>query len=115
MTTAILTGVYNEYGYVIRKNGRVIYAAGNHWGDSQDYVGIYVGADDGLSIRMPLLEDADVYSVEEIRRLCIESLMEACEYPTRYGIRGKHKCKEVVYDKDLNPLEAAYKCGSLTR
>ena len=32
---AKLTGAYNEYDYVIRKNSRVIYAAGNSPFESQ--------------------------------------------------------------------------------
>jgi len=42
---AVITGVYNELGYVVRKNGIAVYAAGNYPFCSHEYVEAKDGMD----------------------------------------------------------------------
>lgn len=121
-----LTGSYNEYGYVIRKNSRVIYAAGNSPSESQIYIGIREFKKDtyhtdgrryrkGHLLREPIPEDANVYSLEVIGTLCANALTDMCDRPELYGLKGEYEAGKASYSKNLNPLEEAYKCGALTR
>ena len=64
MKEAVITGVYNELGYVVRKNGRAIYAAGNNPYESQDYL----SAEDGVG-------------VEKMAHFCGSTVAEIVEAP----------------------------------
>lgn len=109
-----LTGAFNEYGYVIRKNSRVIYAAGNSPYESQSY-GFSRQGGYGSIVKDPIPEDANVYSLEVIGTLCATTLVDVCDHPELYGLKGECEAGKALYSKALNPLEEAYKCGALTK
>lgn len=106
-----LTAQYNEYGYVIRKNSRVIYAAGNGAQGSQDYIGIHERTLQKESIP----EDASVFPLWKIEKFCEGMIREISSRPELHNLKGEYQAGEVLYSKDLNPLEEAYKCGALAR
>jgi hypothetical protein len=111
---AKLTGAYNEYGYVVRKNSRVIYAAGNSPYESQTYRFSRHGGY-GSIVKDPIPEDANVESLEEIEHGCKVVLSDMAEHPELYDLKGEYEAGKVLYSKTLNPLEEAYKCGALTK
>ena len=111
---AKLSGSYNKYGYVVRKNSRVIYAAGNSPYESQIY-GFSRHGGYGSIVKDPIPEDANVYSLEVIGTLCANALVDMCDRPELYGLKGEHEAGKALYSKTLNPLEEAYKCGALAK
>lgn len=111
---AKLTGSFNEYGYVIRKNSRVVYAAGNSPFESQTYAFSRHGGY-GSIVKDPIPENANVYSLEVIGTLCANALVDMCDRPELYGLKGEYEAGKASYSKGLNPLEEAYKCGALTK
>jgi len=60
MEEVVFTGVYNELGYVIREDGRDIYAAGNYPFCSQEYV----KAEDGMGVE--IIAEFCATTIEEI-------------------------------------------------
>jgi hypothetical protein len=115
MATAILTGSYNEYGYVIRKKSRIIYAAGNCQGDSQAYIGSMVDKK-GTYQKTPLDEDdVNILLLEEIQTFCNWMIEEMCRHPDWHNLKDECTKGSISYAKDLNPLEAAHKCRALTK
>ena len=111
---SIITGSYNEYGYVIYQNGTPKYAAGNCPTDSQTYIGIEEGEPEFFHLQ-PLGDTADLLSLEEIKGYCESTLEEACEYPERYKLRGDNTAGKIRYAPKMIPLGMAYRCGTLRR
>jgi hypothetical protein len=116
---AKLTGSYNEYGYVVRKNGRTIYAAGNSPYGSQTYIGSKLVCNGSLVSLEAIPEGSDVLDIKTISRYCENTITEMHDYPHLWGLKLKkgneYEIGSVEFAKDLNPLAAAYQCGALTR
>ena len=113
-----LNAQYNEYGYVIFKNSRAIYAAGNSPYESQAYVGSRHSGYKGAA-KDAIPEGAYVLSLEAIAKYCESTLTEMCDYPERWDWKLKegveYKLGSVKFSRHLNPLEQAYNCGALTQ
>lgn len=111
---ARISGSYNEYGYVIRKNSKAIYAAGNGAHGSQDYL---YSPDFKLE---PIPEEAigeTVYPLWKIELFCKEMVFQMSTHPELYDLKGTaegYAIGKTTYSKELNPLRAAYECGALT-
>ena len=74
-----LTAKYNEYGYVIFKSSRPIYAAGNSAYESQGYVGSELTR--GVVSKKPIPEDAGVLSLDAIAKYCESTVTNMVERP----------------------------------
>ena len=101
-----LTGVYSELGYVIKKNGKPVYASGNSLFDSQGYFEA---------------KDEDAVDIETVMKYCTATLSQMVTAPELYpNILGKDVRQEpclvdggVKYSKSLNPRKIAATTGDL--
>jgi len=98
---AVITGLYNELGYVVRKNGRAIYAAGNNPYESQDYL----NAEDGVG-------------VEKIAEFCADTIEGILSDPSLWEdvVKAQSiamKNGGTKYSKSLKPREVAVQTGDL--
>ena len=109
-----LNAQYNEYGYVIFKNSRAIYAAGNSPYESQAYVGSRHSGYKGAA-KDAIPEGASVLSLEAIAIDCKTTLASMCDRPDLYKLKGEYEEGSAKFSSSLNPLEQAYKCGALSR
>ena len=99
MEEDVLTGIYNERGFVIRKDKIDVYAAGNHHWHSQEYVKVK----DGMGI-------------EEIAKCCTDKIAEMISDPVRWeGLRKDQttilKDGGIKYVKSLKPKAVAGMTG----
>ena len=101
MKESVITGVYNELGYVVRKNGIAVYAAGNYPFCSQEYV-----------------ETKDGMGVEMIAELCAGTIEEFVESPSLWKDTIKDQSTTLKnggtkYSKSLKPRDVAAQTGDL--
>ena len=99
MKEVVFTGVYNELGYVIREDGRDIYAAGNHPSESQGYV----NAEDGMG-------------VEKIADFCADTIEGILSDPSLWKdvVKAQSiamKNGGIKYSKSLKPEKIAGQTG----
>lgn len=115
-----LTAQYNEYGYVVFKSGRPIYAAGNSPYESQTYVGSSLIYNGTVASKGMIPEDASVLDIKAIAKYCTSTITKMCDQPELWAGIGlkegvEYELGSIKFSRDLNPLEQAYKCGALTR
>jgi hypothetical protein len=115
-----LTAQYNEYGYVIFKSGRPIYAAGNSPYESQTYVGSSLIYNGTVASKGMIPENTSVLDVNAIAKHCTTTIYEMYDHPELWAGKGLKKGAEyelgsIKFSRDLNPLEQAYKCGALAK
>lgn len=114
----IITGSCNSFGYVLRKNGHIFYAAGNCPHESQSYIGIVKQGREFVKSNISVLgEHFGLLSREELELRCKNTVEHIVEKPELYGLPENplgYVMGEVAFSANLNPMEAAFKCGALT-
>jgi len=102
---AVITGVYNELGYVVRKNGIAIHAVGNSPYESETYV----KAEDGMG-------------VDQMAEYCADTIKKMVENPSLWeSLLEKSKVDQSTtlknggtkYSKSLKPRDVAAQTGDL--
>lgn len=113
--TVIVSGKYNEYGYVIYRNRTPVYAAGNYVGESQTYL----GSNDTTGEKEQLPTDSgSLLPLEKIQGFCQLTIEDFTENPSSYLDTLKKSPEKfnfskgkVIYDKNLNPRKLAHQTG----
>lgn len=114
----IISGSFNSFGYVLRKNSRIFYAAGNCPHDSQSYLGTTREGDNFVKGNISILGPAlGFLSIEQIGESCKVVAKRMVERPDLYDLPENplgYELGKVAFSASLNPMKAAYKCGALT-